>query len=153
MPNYSFQETATFFAERMQTTLPRIATEKEGVSLAFDSIIVSMRPTQQPGGIIFSLSLGLLLHPILEMRISELMTSHFIGVNTGGCTLAFDPPGVVIFLKAVTSPYTPPQENWEWAHRLICVAHEWIKILSLWDEFVPLLHFPSRNVPLRQGKI
>ena len=67
-----------------------------------------------------------------------LATSNFLGVNTGGCTLALDEAGVSLSLHAYTTSGASPQENWEWLHRLLSVAREWNKELIRWEEFVPL---------------
>lgn len=138
MPNYSFKESLSFFADKLKIHILPVS-ENEEIELVLDQLRVSLSSTQTLGGLRFSIPLGLLLHPIPEIRLKELMASHFLGINTGGCTLYLDEEGASIHLKMTTSPFTSPQENWEWLHRISTIAYEWVKMLSLWDEFVPLL--------------
>lgn len=143
MTAYSFRETLNYFSEHLQSQLPQGDLEKEGIEIEINSQIVTVLPAH--GGIQFEVILGLVLRPIPEKRLRELMTSHFVGVDTGGCTFTLDEEGVSLCLKAQTSPSTPPQENWEWLHRLLNVAREWIKLLSQWEEFIPLFTFREES--------
>lgn len=141
MPNYSFNETLSFFSRKLN--LPRFEEDAKKATLVLDTVQVDLSTTKSYGGLQLSVTLGLILHPISEVRLKELMSNHFLGVNTGGCALCLDEAGVTVHLKMATSPFTNPQENWEWLHRLVSIGYEWVKILSLWDEFVPLLQLPS----------
>ncbi len=144
MTTFSFQETLNYFCEHLDAELPKGDHEKEGVELEINSQNVVMLPTTPQGGASLEILLGLVLRPIPENRLKELMTSNFLGVNTGGCKLSLDEDGVCICLKIETSPSTPPQENWEWLHRLLSIAQSWVKILSSWKEFIPL-HTPPEE--------
>jgi len=138
MTNYSFKETLTFFSERLGSTPPAEDMEKEEVELVIDTLHIVLTKGKLEGSMHFHAILGLLLHPIREEKLKELATSNFLGINTGGCKLAFDESGISLSLHAYTTCGASPQENWEWLHRLISVAREWNKLLVLWEEFVPL---------------
>ena len=138
MANYSFKETLEFFSEKLKTRPPQEDLEKGAVELVLDGIHVVLSQGAIEGGLKIQIVLGLMLKPIREERLKELAASNFLGINTGGCTLALDPAGVSLSLLCHTTCGTIPQENWEWLHRIICVAREWNKVLGLWDEFVPL---------------
>lgn len=139
MTLFTFRDHADYFANRLSISIPDPFIESEGLELTLDHLNVTLKPTRQFGGLLTSIRLGLLLHPIPEQHLHELMTSNYLSVNTGGCTLALDEAGVIVFLESKTTPFTPPQENWEWLHRTINCAYEWVKIMTLWDEFVPLI--------------
>ena len=138
MPNYSFKETLAFFSEKLQTTAPEEDLEKGAVELVLDGLHVVLSQEAIEGCLQMRIVLGLMLKPIRQDRLKELAASNFLGINTGGCTLAFDSAGVSLSLLCHTTCGTIPQENWEWLHRIACVAREWNKVLGLWDEFVPL---------------
>jgi len=150
MPNYTFLETMQYFAERLNASLPMERTE-EGLEMSVDKLNISLKPNLL-GGLSISMILGLMLQPIRESHLRDLLSSNFLGVNTGGCTLAFDEAAVTLYLKAETSQGTPPEENWEWLHRLVCVAREWMRVLALWEEFVPLAHLTHSDSTLQKGK-
>lgn len=138
MANYSFKETLEFFSEKLNTRPPEADLEKGAVELAIDELHVVLSQGSLEGCMQMRVVLGLMLQPVHEQRLKELLSSNFLGINTGGCALAFDTAGVSLSLHCYTSCGTSPQENWEWLHRILCVAREWNKVLSLWDEFVPL---------------
>jgi hypothetical protein len=122
----------------LNASLPEGDLEKEGVELSIDAFNLSLFSGKISGTLNIEIPLGLMLHPVREERLKELANSNFLGVNTGGCSLCFDENSITLFLKSSTTPFTTPQENWEWMHRILSVSQEWIKALSLWDEFVPL---------------
>ena len=138
MPNYSFKETLAFFSEKLLTSPPEEDLEKGVVELVLDGLHIVLSQGALEGCLQMRTVLGFMLKPIRENRLKELAASNFLGINTGGCTLALDPVGVSLSLLCHTTCGTIPQENWEWLHRIVCVAREWNKVLGLWDEFVPL---------------
>ena len=138
MANYSFKEIVDFFSEKLQTRPPQEDLEKEKVELVIDELHIVLSKGGLEGCLHLQIVLGLMLQPISEQRLKELVTSNFLGINTGGCALALDAAGVSLSLHCHTTCGTSPQENWEWLHRTVCVAREWNKVLNLWDEFVPL---------------
>jgi hypothetical protein len=138
MANYSFKEILKFFSERLGSSPPEEDLEKGEAELVIDTLHILISKGMPEGCMHYHVVLGLLLHPIREEKLKELASSNFLGVNTGGCKLAFDKVGVSLSLNAYTTCGASPQENWEWLHRLISVAREWNKVLDLWDEFVPL---------------
>ncbi len=144
MPNYSFKETLAFFSDKLQTSPPEVDLEKGAVELVIDGFHAVLSQEAIEGCLQMRIVLGLMLKPIREERLKELAASNFLGINTGGCTLALDPTGVSLSLLCHTTCGTIPQENWEWLHRIVCVAREWNKSLGLWDEFVPL-NAPSQE--------
>jgi hypothetical protein len=138
MTQYTFQETLALFSEKLGTQPPKEDLEKGNVELMIDELHVLLSQGSIEGSLRMQIVLGLMLQPIQEARLKELATSNFLGINTGGCALSLDPAGVCLDLQCHATSGTSPQENWEWLHRIICVAREWNKILTLWDEFVPL---------------
>ena len=144
MANYSFKETLAYFCDKLQTQPPEEDLKNEAVELLLDELRIVITKGALEGCLNMQIMLGLMLQPIREQKLKELATSNFLGINTGGCTLAFDEPGVSLSLLCHTSSGTTPQENWEWLHRVVAVAREWNKVLALWDEFVPL-HVPKEE--------
>lgn len=138
MANYSFRETLRYFSEKLQAKPLEVDLEKGVVELVIDDLHVLLAQEAIEGCFRMRVVLGLMLQPIREEGLKELAVSNFLGINTGGCTLAFDTTGVSLSLVCHTTCGTTPQENWEWLHRIVCVAREWNKVLTLWDEFVPL---------------
>ncbi len=136
MTNYSFKEILQFFSEKLSSSPPEKDLDNQEVELVIDKLPVTL--TGKDSSLHMRVLLGLLLQPIQENRLKELASSNFLGVNTGGCKLAFDEEKVALTLHCNTSASTSPQESWEWMHRLLCVAREWINVLTLWEEFVPL---------------
>lgn len=138
MADYSFEETLKHFSKILKKN-PTLEDIKEGkVELTIDAypIVISRGKFE---GLVMEICLGLMVRPIAESRLKELCASNFLGINTGGCTFVFDEFGVSLSIRCSTSGTTPPQENWEWLHRILYVSREWIKVLSLWQEFVPLV--------------
>lgn len=138
MANYSFKETLRYFTVKLNAFPPEVDLEREEVELVIDTIHVIISKGKIEGCLQMQTVLGLLLQPIRDERLKELAISNFLGINTGGCKLAFDEMGVSLSLYGYTTCGASPQENWEWLHRLLSVAREWNKVLMLWDEFVPL---------------
>lgn len=138
MPTYSFRETLDYFSEKLKTKPPEEDLEAEEVELVIDQHHLIVSKGSVEGSLKIETTLGLMLHPVREARLKELATSNFLGINTGGCTLAFDEAGVALHLLANITTSTSPQESWEWLHRLVHVAIEWNKTLATWEEFVPL---------------
>lgn len=145
MANFSFEETLKFFSEKLHATPSAPDLEKKEVELVIDTLHVVIAQGKLAGSLHMSIVLGLLVQPIKEARLKDLATSNFLGINTGGCTLAFDEMGVSLCLHGATTGGASPQENWEWLHRLVSVAREWNKVLTLWDEFVPMSTTDERN--------
>jgi hypothetical protein len=145
MANYSFQETLRFFSEKLHASPPEEDLARGEVELVIDTLHVVLSQGKLEGSLHMQMVLGLLLQPIREERLKELATSNFLGINTGGCKLAFDETGVSLSLHAYTTCGSSPQENWEWLHRLLCVGREWNKVLALWEEFVPLSASPTEE--------
>jgi hypothetical protein len=138
MAYYTFKEILSYFSEKLNSFPPKEDIEKGEAELIVDTLHVLLSKGKLEGSLHFSIVLGLLLYPIAEARLKELAISNFLGMNTGGCTLSFDETGISLLLHAHTTCGTSPQENWEWLHRLLSIAREWIKLLALWEEFVPL---------------
>ena len=138
MPRYSFKETLQFFSEKLNATPPEEDLEMGEVELIVDQFHVIISKGTQEGSLRMEITLGLMLHPIHEEHLKELVTSNFLGINTGGCTLAFDEEAVALILMKHLTAGTPPQESWEWLHRLLHVAQEWRHTLEKLEEFVPL---------------
>jgi hypothetical protein len=139
MALYSFKETMDFFSEKLQASPPEEDLERGEVELVIDNLNILLSKGKIEGCMQMQLVLGLMLQPIRDERLKDLATSNFLGINTGGCKLSLDEAGIALSIHAYTTCGCTPQENWEWLHRLICVALEWNKVLALWDEFVPLI--------------
>ncbi|MCC5831482.1 MAG: type III secretion system chaperone [Chlamydiales bacterium] len=139
MPTYSFRETLDYFADMVKARPAEEDLEAGEVELVVDRLRVLISKGSIEGGLDMVITLGLILQPIRESRLKELATSNFLGINTGGCTLAFDEAGVALQLRVNITPASSPQENWEWLHRLLHVATEWEKNLLLWEEYVSLI--------------
>lgn len=138
-----FKELLTEFASRLKTTPPSQEDINTGeVELNVEGSRILFTPNNL-GGLVMTLPLGLFLHPVKEEHLSLLLQSNFLGVDTGGCTLALDASGVLLLLKIMTTKTTSLQENWEWLHRLFNVASAWAKALRDWDEFVVLMPSPE----------
>jgi hypothetical protein len=138
MANYTFKETLRFFSDKLHASPPEEDLEGGEVELVIDTLTILLTKGKLEGSLHMQSTLGLFVQPLGEKRLKELATSNFLGVNTGGCKLAFDPSGVILSLHADVTCGTPPQESWEWLHRLLCVAREWNKVLATWDEFIPM---------------
>jgi hypothetical protein len=138
MANYTFKETLRFFSDKLHTSPTEEDLERGEVELVIDTLHVLLTKGKLEGSLHMQSTLGLFVQPLEEKRLKELATSNFLGVNTGGCKLAFDPSGVLLSLHADVTCGTSPQESWEWLHRLLCVAREWNGVLATWDEFIPL---------------
>ncbi|MCB1181208.1 MAG: type III secretion system chaperone [Chlamydiia bacterium] len=145
MVNYTFLETLKFFSVHLDTEIPKGELEKEGIEIEIDKQNVVMLAGKIPGSISLEVTLGLFLRPISTIRLKEIMTNNFLGIGTGGCTLTLDDDGVALGLKIVTTPTMTPQESWECLHRLLGAAREWLKLLSDWDEFIPLNSPPEEK--------
>jgi hypothetical protein len=143
MPTYSFRETLEYFSDKLESSPPEEDLEQGEVELVIDQYRIQIFKGAIEGSLTMEITLGLILQPIREGRLRELATSNFLGINTGGCTIAFDESEVALLLRVNLTPASSPQENWEWLHRLLHVAVEWNKNLLLWEEFVPL--FPARG--------
>lgn len=141
----SFQETIRYLANRLKSPLPTEISEEKGVDFALDNLVVTARPAHCLGGVNFSIPLGLLLYPSKEIHLKELMTSHFLGVQTEGCSFVLDEAGVTLCLRITTLSGMTMQENWEWLHRVVGAAYGWMETLVQWDEFVPLLQLPEKR--------
>lgn len=139
MPNSSFQETLDFFSNRLEISPSQEDIEGGEVELIMDGLSLLISKGLQEGSLQIQVFLGFIVHQLREERLKELATSNFLGVNTGGCTLAFDPSGATCFLRTNLTCATTPQESWEFLHRIASVAREWMKVLSQWDEFI-LVH-------------
>lgn len=148
MPNYTYKEIINHIAELVGAQAPGDEALTEGLDLNIDHIMVSLIPSKHPGGLIMELQLGVLLHPIPRAHLEEMVKSNFLGMNTGGCTLALDDSGSLLFIRTVTTAGTSPQEQWEWLHRLLAVGRSWMQILAKWHEFVPLVTFPTEEKAL-----
>jgi hypothetical protein len=147
MTDFSFRETLNFFAAKLSIPPPEKDIQEGEAELVVDHLNILLKPGKLAGSLVIQIILGLLLQPIREEKLKELVTSNYLGVNTGGCKLCFNDIGVAIHLLAHTTSGTHPQENWEWLHRLLSIAHEWSHILASWEEFVPLsnLHKENKN--------
>jgi hypothetical protein len=137
--NYSFREIIAFFSSRLHANPPEEDLARNEVELLVDQRYVVLREGKIEGCLHMEIVLGLILHPLRDDRLKDLATSNFLGVNTGGCKLAFDITGLSLCLHGDITYGASPQENWEWLHRLLSVAREWYHVLRLWDEFVPLV--------------
>ncbi len=144
MPPFTLEALASFFAEKLHL---RMAPEgiEEGMEISFDSLTIQVIPSLVSGGVLFRLPIGLLLQPISENHLKELVCSHYFNVNTGGCTFSFDHAGVTLFLQISTTASATLSEHWDWLHRLISTAREWGVILNQWEEFVALVPPPSEK--------
>ena len=136
MLKFSFEETVEFLSEKLNKAPPKEDIEGGEIELVIDKLHVVIAKGRLEGSLHMQIILGLMLHPVREEKLKELATSNFLGIDTGGCTLAFDEAGVALSLHAHTTCPVTPQENWEWLHRVVCVAREWMKVLTEWDEFV-----------------
>lgn len=149
MAQFTFQETLNYFSEKIGAYPPEEDREAREVELVVDQIHVIISEGAVEGSLKMETTLGLMVQPVRESRLQELATSNFLGVNTGGCTLAFDEEGVTLKLLTNLTTASSPQENWEWLHRLLHVAAEWNKTLSIWEEFVPLYTLSSGEELMR----
>ncbi len=143
MTNYSFKETINLFERNLKTEAPPEDVEEGVVDLVLDEGEITLFKGEQEGSFCFSFDLGMFLQSPDTKHLEELLTSNFLGVDTGGCTLALDEE--VLKLKASTTPGTSPQENWEWLHRVVSVAHFWHDKLANWQEFTPLVSFKTEE--------
>ncbi len=138
MVQYSFWETLRYFSENLKAAPPEEDVEAGAVELVVDQLHIHISKGVMDGSLNMMIPLGLILQPMRESRLKELATGNYLGVNTGGCTLAFDESETTLQLNVNTTPTTSPQENWEWLHRLLHVATQWNKKLDSWEEFIPL---------------
>lgn len=152
MAKFSFEDILNYFSEHLLTEVPEGDLRKEGIEIEIGGQNVVIFPSSQEGGLSMTVTLGLMLKPIPDKHLNELMCSNFLGVNTGGCTLCLDKEGVCLALKALTTPGTTPQESWEWLHRLLAVAAEWMKTLYDWEEFIPLYSPPEKKKTAGMGE-
>lgn len=138
MTPYSFRDSLNYFSDKLHAMPSEEDIEAGEVELVIDQqhVIFSQRSIE--GGLNMTLALGLILQPLREARLKELVTSNYLGVNTGGCTFSFDETGVSLQLQVNTTPSSSPQENWEWLHRLLHMGKEWTKRFVLWEEFILL---------------
>jgi len=146
MPTYSFRETLEFFSEKLKAKPPEEDLEAGEVELVIDELRMIISKGTTEGSLNMVITLGLMLQPIREARLKELASSNFLGINTGGCTFAFDEAGVSLELRVNLTAASSPQESWEWLHRLLHVATEWNKNLVLWEEFVPLSSVKKESI-------
>lgn len=136
MPNSTFRETISYIAHQFKAEAP----PGEEVELVLDDTIhVKLTSSKIEGGIVFRSLLGMFVaSPSLE-QIRDLNLNNFLGVNTAGCTLYLDPESPQsVWIKANSSPFTTPQENWEWLLRVLATSKAWTQELSQWEEFLPL---------------
>lgn len=136
--NHSFQEILTFFGQQLKSVPPREALIKGRVELNVDNVRISMRRGRIEGTLVIEIDLGFFLIKPKKEQLESLAKANFLGVDTGGCTLSFDSTGVTLMLRAVSSPGSSLQDNWEWLHRSLNVYHHWSSELSQWKEFTPL---------------
>lgn len=139
MPSSSFQETLDFFSSRLEISPSHEDIESGEVELILDGLSLLISKGVLEGSLQIQVFLGFIVHQLREERLKELATSNFLGINTGGCTLAFDPSGATCFLRVNLTAGASPRESWEFLHRIASVAREWQKVLSQWDEFI-LIH-------------
>lgn len=144
MAKFTYQETLAYFFKHLNLNFSFPVDFAEEINIDIDDYKISFSPKD---GFQMTLCLGFLLHPVRLERLLQLTTSNFLGVNTGGCTLFIDESGTSISLKITTTITTPPHENWDFLHRLLCVGKEWVKSLNKWEEFVPLVqHLPEMQL-------
>lgn len=137
MTSYCFKEIIHFFGSKMGSKPPKEDIEAGEVEIQIDEMFILAKEVK--GGFCLQNNLGLFLSPLSKERLKELCTSNFLGMNTGGCTFTLDEKGHALFLRIGFTKTTPPQECWEWLHRLIYISQEWNKVLRGWPEFIPLI--------------
>lgn len=145
MPKYTFQETIDYFSTKMESTPPQEDVEAKTVEILVDHLPIVISESPLEGSLKMEIVLGLLLKPIQEEKLKELTTSNFLGMNTGGCTFSWSHESGILFLRSTTSAGTPPQENWEWLHRMLYIATEWTEQLIQWEEFVRLANMENKR--------
>ena len=136
--NYTFHDTLTFFGKQLKSMPPPEALSRGRVELIVDGVRISLHRGRIEGTLIIEADLGFFLIKPQEDQLESLAKSNFLGVDTGGCTFALDSTGVTLILRAVSSPGSSLQDNWEWLHRILNVYHHWSGELSFWREFTPL---------------
>lgn len=139
MPNYTFQETINYFSSKLGSAPPSEDIEAKTVELSIDNVPIVISQGALKGSLNMEIALGLLLQHPQEEELKDLASSNFLGMNTGGCTLAHDPDNGMLFLRSNLSSGTPPQETWEWLHRMLHIAHVWVNRLLSWNEFIRLI--------------
>lgn len=134
MALYSFKETLLFFSEKLKLDIEEEELKKGESLIAIDNFLVTLKEKAHGGGLHMELTLAILLYPLAEDKLKELICGNFLGINTGGCTLALHKDKDTICLHADAGPSSSPQENWEWLHRLLSVGREWSRIIAPWEE-------------------
>lgn len=147
MTLFTFQETLSWFGKKIGIKVPEEAIEKGEVDLILDQVHLTLSKGKEEGSLNMRIVLGLLLQPISENHLQELMTEQFLGVNTGGCSLSLDEQGTSLSLNKSLSIGTEPAEAWEWLHRMLGISFSWYDKLKNWDEFVPLLSPSEQEGP------
>lgn len=143
MTNYKYKDTINYFGEVLKT-LPPIEDIEEGeVELILDDLSILLKPGLSEGSFQMTLDLALFVNPPQSDHLAKLAAANFLGVDTGGCSLCLDDEGAVLSLKAVTTPGTTPQENWDWLHRIVSIAHEWANEMEGWSEVTLLVNFKN----------
>ncbi len=151
MTQYSFKETVNYFSDQLGSQPPEEDIEDGVVELTLDENRVLLMPADAEGSFRISIDLGMMIGPISKEHLEELNSSNFLGVNTGGCTLALDDEGSTLTLIATTTSGTPPQENWEWLHRIYSIAAQWTEHMSSWEEFTSLTTFTIARQDVSQS--
>ncbi len=143
--NHSFQETLTFFGKQLKSLPPEEALSRGRVDLNVDGVRITLKRGRIEGTLVIEADLGFfLMKPRLE-HLEALAKAQFLGVDTGGCSFALDSTGVTLILRAVSSPGSSLQDNWEWLHRVINVYHHWCVEIAQWREFTPIISPSDRR--------
>ena len=136
MPNYSFKETIDFFGEKLHAVAPVKDVESGAVELILDGVSTLLSKGVLEGSMKMEIGLGFLGKSMEEEQLNELVISNFLGVRTGGCTVAFDDKDGVLYLLMHITPGTTPQESFESLNRIFSVAYKWSQMLRKWEGFI-----------------
>ncbi|MCH9611043.1 MAG: hypothetical protein S4CHLAM81_13750 [Chlamydiales bacterium] len=147
---HSFAETLDHFGTILKSRPPKGALESGRVELEIDKTRLVIKQSASDDSIIIEMNLGFFLVKPQKEHLQQLATANFLGVDTGGCTLAFDSAGVTLYLRAVSSAGSSLQECWQWLHRAINVYHHWSQKLSNWKDFTPLSPISSSGFQPRK---
>lgn len=139
MRTYEFQETLSYFAQKLHVEPPPATDIESGVAeLIVEDVRVFLSKPGPELGVEISITIAALKTPISEELLKELCTSNFLGINTLGCSFSLDATGSILRLHAQISASTPPEQGWEWLERLVFAASKWKERASSWPVVYPV---------------
>lgn len=133
MRRYTFHETILFFSSKLNQLLPDCQYGKIELSVGEIPIFLCQ---EKEAGFIIQIDLDLCAQPLTADHVQELATGNFLGIETAGCALAFDPKSCSLTLRSYSSETTTPEENWVRLEQTLAIAHIWWERLAKWDEFI-----------------